>query len=243
MQQWQCGWLRGTAGRGIGELRRLAVATSIAGAVGLGTTLQACVPDGPTGLDDDASTQEPVPGDPEGTGSITSGVSTEGTGSPGGLLLALNDAEPEPVEADGSRTWRDVPVGGHAVELSGVPANCTVLETNPRQVTVERDVEARADFTVSCLPATGDLRVTASSHGEDIDRNGYRVELEGGSEKEKERIDPNGTVTFAGLEPGEYSVKLEHVDDDCEVESENPVTADVIAGALVEVGFVVECDD
>lgn len=242
MQQWQRGWLRGTTGRGLDELHRFAVATMTAGAVGLGLTLQACVPDGPTGLEDDASTQEPVPDDSGGTGSITSGVSTEGPGSPGSLFLALDDGEREPVDADGSRTWPDVPVGAHAVELSGVPANCSVLEPNPRQVTVERDVEARADFTVTCLPATGDVRVTASSYGEEIDRNGYRVRLDGGSEKQEERIDPNGTVTFTGLEPGEYSVALEHVDDDCEVESDNPVRADVRVGELVEVGFVVECD-
>lgn len=239
MLQWHQWSLRECYGRGAGGIRALALAAVFAGAGGF--ALQACVPDAPAGLDEGADARDPGADDPPATGTLTVRLATDGPGSPDTLTLALNDGAPQSVAADGSLTWPDVPVGEYAIELGGLPVNCTVLETNPRQVTVVADAETPADFTVACVAAVGDLRVTAASYGDDIDKNGYRVELNGGAQKKQ--IDANGSVTFTDLELGEHSVRLRDVHRDCEIETEHPVTVEVMFGELAEVGFVIECDD
>ena len=156
-------------------------------------------------------------------------------------MVALDGVDPEPVAAGESLTWTDVPAGEAAVELLGLPVHCAVLGENPRQVTVVADDETLVQFTVACVPLVGDLRVTASTYGDDTDRDGYRVELDGGAEKQQ--VEANGSVTFSDLAVGRHSVRLRDVDRDCEVEGEHPIEVDVGFGMLAEVGFDIACDD
>ena len=218
-----------------GVLRTLALVALVAGATGL--AFQACVPDAPAGLDGGDSGSD----DPDARGAVVASVSIDGPESPDTLMVALDGVDPEPVPVGESRTWTEVPAGEVAVELLGLPAHCAVLGANPRQVTVVADDETLVEFAVACVPLVGDLRVTASTFGDDTDRDGYRVELDGGGEKQQ--VEANGSVIFTDLPVGRHSVRLRDVHRDCEVEGDNPVEVDVGFGELAEVGFDVECDD
>lgn len=239
MQQRHGRSLRESDGRRTDVLQVLTLAALVA--AGGGLTLQACVPDAPAGLDEGGDTPDPGSDDPNARGAIMARITIDGPESPDTLMIAVAGVDPEPVAAGESRTWTDVPVGDVVVELLDLPINCAVLGENPRQVTVVASDETLVEFTVTCLPAVGDLRVTASTYGEGTDRNGYRVELDGGVEEQQ--VEANGSVTFTDLALGQHSVRLRNVNRDCEVESENPVEVDVVFGELAEVGFLIECDD
>lgn len=219
-------------------LRALGLLAFVAGAALL--AFQACVPDAPAGLDDGDSTPLPEPNDPTAPGSLTADLSTSGPERPDTLLLSLDGAAPESVDAEGSWTWSSLPAGDYAVELNGVPGNCAVVEENPSVVTVAAGAAARTDFTVICIPTVGDLRVSAETSGTRIDDDGYRVELDGGVRREQ--IDVNGSVTFEGLAPGLHEVRLRDVDRHCDIDGDDRVEADVNVGEIVDVAYVLTCD-
>jgi len=201
---------------------------------------QACVPDAPAGLDEGDSTPLPEPDDPLAPGSLTADLSTTGPEAPDTLLLSLDGAAPESVEAGSSWTWSSLPAGDYVVELDGVPGNCVVVEENPSVVTVAAGTSVRTDFTVICIATVGDLRVSAATSGKRIDDDGYRVELDGGVRREQ--IDVNGSVTFEGLAPGLHEVRLRDVDRHCDIDGDDRVEADVKVGEIVDVAYVLTCD-
>lgn len=219
-------------------LRALGLLAIVAGAALL--AFQACVPDAPAGLDDGDSTPLPEPNDPAAPGSLTADLSTIGPEAPDTLLLSLDGAAPESVDAEGGWTWSSLSEGDYAVELGGVPGNCTVLEENPRTVTVAAGAAARTDFTVICIATVGDLRVSAETSGTRVDDDGYRVELDGGAQREQ--IDVNGSVTFEGLPPGLHEVHLRDVDRHCDIDGDDRVDVDVNVGETVDVAYVLTCD-
>lgn len=222
-----------------GVLKTFTLAALVAGAAGL--AFQACVPDAPAGLDEGGDAPDPGSDDPDPRGAVVASVAIEGPESPDTLMVSVDGAEPEPVAAGESLTWTDLPAGEVALELLGLPVNCAVQGENPRQVTVVAEAETQVEFTIVCVPLVGDLRVTASTYGDDTDRDGYRVELDGGAEKQQ--VEANGSVTFTGLALGQHSVRLRDVHKDCEVETENPTDVDVEFGELAELDFLIECDD
>lgn len=202
--------------------------------------LQACVPDAPAGLDGGDPTPLPEPDDPAAPGSLTADLSTTGPEAPDTLLLSLDGAAPESVEAGSSWTWSSLPAGDYSVELDGVPGNCAVVEENPSVVTVTAGASVRTFFTVICIATVGDLRVSAETSGDRIDEDGYRVELDDGVRREQ--IDVNGSVTFEGLAPGLHEVRLRDVDRHCDIEGDDRVEVDVNVGEIVDVAYVLTCD-
>jgi hypothetical protein len=85
---------------------------------------------------------------------------------------------------------------------------------------------------------TGSVDVTVATTGEDIDSDGYTVTL--GTDERPIAVD--GSVTFTGLEAGIYAVTLGDVAENCDVAGSNPVSAPVVLGPPVEIGFAVECE-
>jgi len=222
-----------------GMLRLGAVLT-----LGAGATLfafQACVPDAPAGPDNLTPLDpDPGPADPTAPGSITVHISLVGAELPDSVSLALDGGAPNAVAAARDWTWSSLTAGEHAIELGAVPGNCTVLETNPQDVTLDAGDAVRTDFTIVCIATVGDLRVTTETSGNRIDDDGYRVELDGGVEKQQVEVD--GSVTFTGLPPGSHEVRLRDVDRHCDVDGGDRVEVEVRVGEVAEVAFVVSCD-
>ena len=86
--------------------------------------------------------------------------------------------------------------------------------------------------------ARGDLRVTVTTIGEDIDEDGYYLTLDGtpiGS------VAANSTTIFSDLAPGLHTVQLEDVVYNCALDGSNPRSAEVAAGGATDVSFEVGC--
>ena len=178
-------------------------------------------------------TASPAPGD------LT--VSTTTTGSdldPDGYTVTVDGGQSKAIGTNGSVTFGGIPAGDHRVALSGVAGNCSVSGDNPRAVTVPAGGTASTTFSVSCGGATGDLAVTTSTTGSNLDPDGYTVTVDG---NQSQAIATNGSVTFSGLSAGNHTVALSGVAGNCSVSGANPETVSVPAGGAASTTFSVSC--
>jgi alpha-tubulin suppressor-like RCC1 family protein len=98
-------------------------------------------------------------------------------------------------------------------------------------------------------PTTGSLRVSAATAGADVDPDGYSVAvvvLQGDSSSAilgttTARLAVNGSVTFADLKPGPYSVELGGAAANCPIVGQNPRAVTIHAGGTAEITFQVSC--
>jgi Tol biopolymer transport system component len=132
----------------------------------------------------------------------------------------------------------DVSAGSHSVSLNAVAANCSVTGDNPYTMSVTAGSTAQMSFTVSCLPAVGDLEVTATTNGDAIDPDGYTVVVDGTI---SQAIGVNGTATFSDTALGQHEVRLTGVADNCWVSGWNPRTVTVTFAQVTRTSFVVAC--
>jgi len=188
------------------------------------------------GCDNPASPQPSADLLPPLTGSIT--VSAPTTGSdvdPNGYTATLDLLQSQSVPTNGSTTFSGVLLGVHAVQLSGVASNCSLNSSNPQTVTLTGS-SATASFSVNCTATTGSLTVTTSTTGSNLDPDGYTVTVDGN----QKAIGINNSVTFSGLSPGNHSVQLNGLAQNCTVSS-NPRTVSITAGSTTKTTFSVGC--
>src|SRR6266850_1007182 len=97
-------------------------------------------------------------------------------------------------------------------------------------------------FTVRCAPSapppTGDLTVTTSTTGSNLDSDGYTVTLDGNTNRP---IGTNGSVTFTGLSAGNHTVALSGVAGNCSVSGGTSRTVNVPGGGTASTSFAVSC--
>ena len=114
------------------------------------------------------------------TGDLRVDVSTTGQDlDPNGFTVVVDETTQQSVSANGSRTFENLPVGSHSVELRDVAGNCAVNGSNPRSVDVGTD-GGTALFLVTCEGGapTADLQVNVTTTGNDLDSDGYTVLLD-----------------------------------------------------------------
>lgn len=97
---------------------------------------------------------------------------------------------------------------------------------------------ARTALASRNLGCGGDLEVSASTTGDNLDPDGYTVTVDGA---QSSPIDPNGTITFSGLTAGDHEVELSGIQENCSVDGSNPRTATVEAGTISTTSFAVSC--
>ena len=84
-------------------------------------------------------------------GRIEVAVSTNGSGLDShGFSVIVDGGTARSVAPGGSVVLEGLSEGSHSVLLSGLTANCRVEGTNPRDVVVGPDGQARVSFDVSC---------------------------------------------------------------------------------------------
>ncbi len=201
-----------------------------------GTTRTVLVPLGGTVRVDFSVTCAPT--GPE-TGDLT--VTTATTGSnvdPDGYSVTVDGAQSRAVATNGSVTFSGLPAGSHTVVLSGVAGNCAVSGGNSRTVNVPGGGAASTSFAVSCTATTGNLTVTTSTTGSNLDPDGYTVTVDGGA---SQAIGINGSVTFTGLAQGNHSVVLSGVAGNCTVSGGTSRTVSVPGGGTASTSFAVSC--
>ncbi|HEV8398318.1 MAG TPA: hypothetical protein VGQ18_00620 [Gemmatimonadales bacterium] len=174
-------------------------------------------------------------------------VTTTTTGShldSDGYSVRVDGGPDQPTGVNATVTIAGVSGGEHTVQLSGVAPNCSVDGANPRSISVDGGT-TEVVFVVTCGPGNT-IQVTAVTTGVDLDPDGYVVDLwvwwswsrlYAGSA----RVTANGTVTFYGLNPGEYELEFSGVAANCSPIGTNSQWVDLSNGGAAAVGFDVTC--
>ncbi|MFW6193763.1 MAG: hypothetical protein ACOC83_09790 [Gemmatimonadota bacterium] len=158
---------------------------------------------------------------------------------PDGYMLVVDSEESRAIGVNDTVEATTLPPGRFVFELDDVAPNCQVEGSNPRTLRVRAGEMASTVFEVGCEARTGDLEITASTSGEDPDPDGYTVTVDGADPRS---VDPDGTVTVAGLDRGTHTVELGDVAPNCSVQGENPRQVDVPASGAGSTAFEVECE-
>jgi sugar lactone lactonase YvrE len=187
-----------------------------------------------------------------GTGHVTMVVDCTGAN---GTLLVRTATSGASLDADGyfvgvgddlrqigvqdSALYQLLPAGDHVVTLSGIAANCTVAEPNPRTVNVSAGTTLSTQFDIVCTAPMGSLTVNTATTGASLDPDGYTVTLTGTA---SQPIATTGSVTFPALVAGEYQVGLTGIASNCQLASgTNPRTVAVAAGPATPTTFELAC--
>jgi len=172
------------------------------------------------------------------TGAIEVTTSTSGIDGPTAYVVVVDGAAPRAVAATGTTLLSGIAAGPHTVELAEVPSNCSVSGTNPRSVTVVVDRAHVLIFDVACTELTGQLVVSAVSTGEEIDPEGYTVDVPGEFDLP---IGVDGTIART-LGIGDFQVQLVDVAENCMVTGANPRNVTIEADAQTSTTFEVACE-
>ena len=183
--------------------------------------------------DDDEGPTEPG----TAVGSVEVTVSTSGDEQDSdGYTLTLGD-DNQSVSVNGSATFEDKPTGEYSLELTGMADNCSVDGENPRNVQVSDGSTTQASMAVTCEATVGSAEIAVTTSGEQQDQDGYTLAFDGGSSS----VSVNDTVTYTDLAPGDHSLELTGMADNCSVDGENPRTIQVGAGSTTESTVEVAC--
>ena len=168
-------------------------------------------------------------------------VSTATTGSsidPNGYVVVVDNTQRQSIAPSGVVVFTGLAPGQHTVALTDVASNCTV--STPLTVMVSLLGSGTAAFPVSCAPA-GDLTVSASTTGSNLDPDGYTVTLDGNASTSQPLATNGGTATFNAVAAGSHSVALSGVATNCAVSGPNPQSVTVPAGGTASASFTVNC--
>ena len=176
-------------------------------------------------------------------------VTTATTGSfldPDGYSVRVDGGPDQLIGTNATIAITGVSGGDHTVWLDGVAPNCSVGSANPASVKVNGGTTGVA-FAVTCGPGNT-IQVTTVTTGVDLDADGYGAELwllldPWGSRlfAGSASVSANGTVTFFGLNTGEYEVEFSGMAVNCDPISPNPLLVDLINGGAAAVEFDVTC--
>jgi hypothetical protein len=116
-----------------------------------------------SGLTDAASTAFNITAPPPATGDLTVTTATSGSNPPSGYTVTVDGGQSRSLGLSASTTYTGLTAASHTVQLSGVPANCSVSEANPQTVTVPAGATAQTSFTITCTAPNQAPSVTAGS--------------------------------------------------------------------------------
>src|SRR5690242_18182347 len=211
---------------------------------GSGYTLSAALATGPsmgTSAAFDVSTSPPPP---PTTGDLTVSAVTTGLDlDPDGYTVTVDGAQSQALGVNASVTYTGLTAADHSVEISGVASNCTVSSANPQTASVPAGATAHLTFDITCAalpPTTGDLKVTTSTTGSNLDPDGYTVSVDGGA-GQPITINNSTGVTFTALTAGSHSVALSGVAANCAVSGGATQTVNITANQTATLAFAVTC--
>src|SRR5207253_2793930 len=141
-----------------------------------------------------------------------------------GYTLTVDGGQSKAIGINNTVTISGLSPGDHSVQLNGVAQNCTVT-SNPRTVGITAGSTTTTTFTVICAATTGNLTVSNSTTGSNLDPDGYTVTVSGSAGTASQTMATNGNVSFTSIPPGSYQVTLSGQAANCTVTSANPQTA------------------
>ena len=101
-------------------------------------------------------------------GAIEVTVATVGDDIPVGYALTLDGGAPRSVSANGSLSLTGLAPGGHSVELTEIPRNCSVTGDNPVTSVVEAGSSVEVSIAVECTVVPTAARLLFAEQPEDV---------------------------------------------------------------------------
>ena len=178
--------------------RTIRVLLSTSNALVLATCLMGC----------DAS-KDPDPVGPQLPGALEVSVVVEGSRPDVDGYVASLVGREDPARVDpagGTVRFSNLSPGSHSIRLDDLAPNCFVKGANPRRVNLHPNQTFTVQFLVRC-PGSGQLLITTTSQGVDLDPDGYRLIMEDSSVREEE-IGPNDSLLILSDEFHETVLKV-----------------------------------
>lgn len=155
-----------------------------------------------------------------------------------GYTVSIDGSGAHPLGVVDTLVLASVSPGTHVVALGGVASNCAVDKGHERTVQVEAGTSPRVTFEVLCELAATIIRVTVTTTGLGPDPDGYSLRLDDGPSRP---VSATGTVTFSDVSPGDHSIFLDGLADNCVDTDGSPHAVNASAGMTTSVTFTVEC--
>ena len=135
--------------------------------------------------------------------------------------------------------------GDYTATLGGVAPNCVVTEVEGVPVTVTAGQDASPAFTVTCEPNIGDLTITVTTTGTNLD-DSYTLTI---GDREPITVGPNDTVVLNDAPVGTVGARLSDIAANCTATGQ-AAGEDIERTAVVEFGaetpatieFTVACE-
>jgi len=99
-------------------------------------------------------------------------------------------------------------------------------------------IAAGCGETFISVSSDGRLEIIVSTTGNDLDRDGFTISVDGGDELP---VALGSGVTLSDLDPGTHTVRLAGLADNCGVEGSNPRPVVVGADGVASLAFEVRC--
>src|ERR1051325_8081450 len=126
-----------------------------------------------------------APPPPPTTGDLAVTTATSGSNiDADGYTVTVDGGASQAISTNASAPLSGRAAASHTVVLSGVASNCSVSGGTSRTVSVPAGGTATTSFAVRCTaqpPQTGNLTVTTSTSGSNLDPDGYTVTVDGGA--------------------------------------------------------------
>jgi WD40 repeat protein len=178
-----------------------------------------------------------------GTVRVTT-VTTGGAPDANGYTAMVDGARRADVGASAAAAIAGVAVGQRVISLGDVASNCTIRAPHPVTVNVVFNQTIDVTFVIQCV-ASGNLEVTVTTTGVELDSDGYTVYVYGfiASFSENKPVGPNGSVVFSGLPPAfDYHVTLLGLSSNCRISGAASQTVAVSEGSTTRVTYAVSCE-
>ncbi len=153
---------------------------------------------------------------------------------PDGYTLSVDKTQTHKVDINGSATFGGLATGTHQLAVLGVAANCLLVGSNPRDVSVPSGGKTSVTIAVDC---TASKLIAKTSTSGPPASSPWSITLDG---SDKRSIEPNDQVTFE-VADGPHSLLLSDLADNCTVLGANPRTATLGGGSITET-FDVSCE-
>lgn len=175
-----------------------------------------------------------------------------------GVLITLApagiDGAPEyPVMVDGVlREWirpglgtriTRLQAGSREIGFGPMPANCALAEPQKKTITLAPGSLEPVSFAVTCLATTGVLRIHGETHGEDVDPNGYKLNIDTSTGREIGALGDRSATLL--IPAGAHVVALDGVAWNCSVQESAVRSIEIAGGGLardtVDLSFEIRC--
>lgn len=161
---------------------------------------------------------------------LTVTLSASGLDLADASMVSLDGAVPRRLFRNSTLSFESIPIGKHAVAISGFADNCTVDGPNPIVVDASESGMTTVEFRLICTATTGVIAVAVRSSGS-WDPLSFSLQVDAGP---VQQILPDQETPVGTFTAGTHVVKVLNLPPSCKVVGEASSSVSVSAGKLTQ---------